>query len=318
MRSLFIGLAASALLCTACQPAENETDTGTEADTSAEPEATSSETTDQNAGAAGTDVEAAWPDAPVDLVQLWTLDGFSAPEGVALAPDGNYFISNVAGNGDAEDGSGWISKISPFGEMIEAEFATGLDAPKGMVVDRGLLYVADINKIRVINSSDGSLLRTIDVEGADFLNDMTAWNAAVLASDSGTGRIYQLNGDEVSIWLEDERLQGANGLLPDGDRLLIATMGSGSLYEATAAGDLTEIASGMENADGIAIIDGGYLVSSWPGQIFHVTNDGEVSIALDTRAQSIFQNDLTLLNETVIVPNWMPGTVTAWKVDRVG
>ncbi|MGB3626866.1 MAG: hypothetical protein WA989_13610, partial [Henriciella sp.] len=150
---------------------------------------------------------------------------------------------------------------------------------------------------------------------ADFLNDMVAWNATVLVSDSGAGRIYRLTGDEVDVWLEDERLAGVNGLTGDGDRLLIATMSSGSLYSVTEAMELQEIASGMVNADGIGVIEGGYLVSSWPGQIFHVSEGGEVSQALDTRSQSTFQNDLTILNETVIVPNWMPGTVTVWKVD---
>lgn len=318
MRLLFIGLAASALLCAACQPSGNEASEAGEPNAPVETESTATDDSETDSEEADTETAVTWPDAPVDLVQLWTLEGFSAPEGVALAPDGNYFISNVSGNGNDADGSGWISKISPFGEMLESEFATGLDAPKGMVVDRGLLYVADINRIRVINSSDGSLLKTIDVDGADFLNDMTAWNATVLVSDSGAGRIFSLSGDEVDVWLEDERLAGANGLLPDGDRLLIATMSSGSLYEVTEAKQLNEIASGMENADGIAIIDGGYLVSSWPGQVFHVSDAGEVSQVLDTRAQATFQNDLTLLNDTVIVPNWMPGTVTAWRIETGG
>lgn len=254
-------------------------------------------------------------EAPVSLVQLWSLGGFSDPEGVAEGPDGNYFISNVAGTGDAADGTGWISVISPFGEMIEPQFAMGLNAPKGMVVDRGVLYVADINQIRMIDAREGTILRTLDVDGAEFLNDMVSWNATVLASDSGTGRIYRLTGDEADTWLEDERLAGANGLTADADRLLIATMDSGSLYEVTAAKELKEIASGMKNADGIGVIDGGYLVSSWPGQVWFVSDDGETSKVLDTQADGIFQNDLTILNDTVIVPNWRPGTVTAWKVD---
>ncbi|MGB3627119.1 MAG: hypothetical protein WA989_14910, partial [Henriciella sp.] len=168
MRSIFIALAAATALCTACQPTSDDPTAAGQAETPSEPDTAGNEPAEADADDAETKAAANWPDAPIDLVQLWTLDGFSDPEGVALAPDGNYFISNVSGNGDAADGSGWISKISPFGEMIEAEFATGLDAPKGMIVDRGLLYVADINKIRVIHTSDGSLLRTSEVEGADF------------------------------------------------------------------------------------------------------------------------------------------------------
>ena len=273
------------------------------------------QTSETSAPSDTADGTAATTEAPVSLVQLWSLGGFSDPEGVAEGPDGNYFISNVAGTGDAADGTGWISVISPFGEMIEPQFATGLNAPKGMVVDRGVLYVADINQIRMVDAREGTILRTLDVEGAEFLNDMVSWNATVPASDSGTGRIYRLAGDEADVWLEDERLAGANGLTADADRLLIATMDSGSLYEVTAAKDLKEIASGMKNADGIGVIDGGYLVSSWPGQVWFVSDAGETSKVLDTQADGIFQNDLTILNDTVIIPNWRPGTVTAWKVE---
>ena len=39
----------------------------------------------------------------------------------------------------------------------------------------------------------------------------------------------------------------------------------------------------MENADGIAVLDdGSYLVSSWPGLIWHVTQDGATTEIHDT------------------------------------
>ncbi len=198
--------------------------------------------------------------------------------------------------------------------MIEPQFAAGMDAPQGMVVDRGILYVADIDRIHLVDPDDGTLMRSLDVDGAESLNDMAAWNASLVISDSPTGRIYRLSGDELSVWLEDDRLKGANGLTPDGDRLLVSTMTSGSLYEVTEAMNLNQIATGMKNADGVGIIDGGYLVSSWPGQVWHVTEDGEVSQVMNTQAQGILQNDLTVFGDTVIIPNWMPGSVTAWKV----
>ena len=134
-------------------------------------------------------------------------------------------------------------------------------------------------------------------------------------SDSGSARIFQVDVNGYKEWLADERLAGVNGLTPDGDRLLIATMSSGSLFETLGARDLTEIATGMENADGIAVLDdGSYLVSSWPGQIWHVTADGETSELHDTQDIPVYQNDLTRVGDLIIVPNWEPGTVTAWRI----
>ena len=290
-------LTAAALFLAACQPADDTPP----AEAAPAPQIDTAPATPEN--------------APVSLTEKWVATGFSAPEGVAAAPGGGYFISNVAGNGGEKDGSGWVSKLSGDGEIEAEQFAIGMDAPKGMAVDRGILYVADLDRIHLVDPDDGTLLRTLTIEGAEGLNDMTVWNASVLVADSQTGRIYRLSGDEADIWLEDERLAGVSGLTSNGDRLLIATMESGSLYEITEAKTLNEIATGMKNADGIGVLESGYLVSSWPGQVWHVSKDGKTTEILNTQANGILQNDLTLIGDTLIIPNWMPGTVTAWTVE---
>ncbi len=96
-------------------------------------------------------------------------------------------------------------------------------------------------------------------------------------------------------------------------------MTSGTLLEATAKGGWRTIATGMEDADGIGVIEGkrgGFLVSSWPGKVHHVSKKGAVTTALDTTAEKIFQNDLTMIDGLVIVPNWEPETVTAWRLKK--
>ena len=267
------------------------------------------------------DIEAAAPPAAETvaavpaLEQLWIAEGFEAPEGIALAPDGNYFVSNVRGEGSEKDGDGYVSKISPDGELIEKYFAAKLNGPKGMAVKDGVLYVADIDEVVTFDATTGHDRKAIKVPGADFLNDVTVWGDRVLVSDSGKGEIIDVSGETPAVWMTDERFGGINGLLGDGDRLLVSTMTTGSLFSVSADGEITEIAAGMENADGIGIVPGGgYMVSSWPGQIHYVSEDGTVTTVLDETAASIMQNDLTEFGDIVIVPNWVPGTVTAWKV----
>lgn len=251
------------------------------------------------------------------LEQRWVASGFSAPEGVAPAPGGGYFISNVAGEGAAKDGEGWVSILSKDGDIATERFIEGLDAPKGMAVQDGLLFVADIDRVRIYNAETGAAAGDIAIEGARFLNDATTWQGAVFVSDSANARIHRIADGEAIAWLEDERLGGVNGLLGDGDTLLISTMTSGSLFSADSNGTLTEIATGMTNADGIGIVPGGgWLVSSWPGEIHYVSPDGAVTQLLDTQEDEILQNDLTMFGDMVIVPNWRPGTVTAWRVAR--
>ena len=253
-------------------------------------------------------------DGPAQLEEAWVTPGFSAPEGVAF--DGEtLFISNVAGEANAKDGEGWVSRVSQTGELLEEKWVSSLNAPKGMAVRDGKLFVSDFDAYHVIDIASGEVENTYTVEGAGFLNDITVWQGGVYMSDSGTARIFQIDVNGYKEWLADERLGGVNGLTADGDRLLIATMSSGSLFETRGARDLTEIASGMENADGIAVLDdASYLVSSWPGQIWHVSRTGKTTEILNTQDAPVFQNDLTRVGDLIIVPNWEPGTVTAWRL----
>ena len=82
-----------------------------------------------------------------------------------------------------------------------------------------------------------------------------------------------------------------------------------------AAGFVAPRSGGMIDADGIAVLSpGSFLVSRWPGRIWHVAPGGKVTSMLDTEAGGVNQNDLTGVDNLIVVPNWSPGTVTAWRV----
>ena len=65
---------------------------------------------------------------------VWRLEGFKNPESTLVSRVGDHiYVSNVNGAPTEKDGNGFISKISPDGKMIKADWATGLNAPKGYV-----------------------------------------------------------------------------------------------------------------------------------------------------------------------------------------
>ena len=197
--------------------------------------------------------EAAAQTRPV-LEPLWIAEGFSAPEGVARTPDGAYFISNVGG--EEIDGDGYVSILGTDGTLISERFIDALDGPKGMAVHEGVLYVADNTRVRAFDAATGEARDVIDIPDAKFLNDATVWNGDVYVSDSATARIWRLTADGPSLWREGEDLNGVNGLLGVGDAMLISTMTSGSLFEATTDGGWRTIATGMIDADGIGVVPG--------------------------------------------------------------
>jgi len=251
------------------------------------------------------------------LEQLWVQTGFDAPEGAALGPDGNYFISNVAGDASVRDGSGFVSKIAEDGTVLMLRWAEGLDAPTGMVVHEDILYVADRAGVVSFDAHIGTRLADFPIAEAQFLNDMTVWQGEVLVSDSGTASIHRITPEGAELFATSPDWQGINGILGDEDRLLIATMQEGYLIEYTGPDAQRIIARGMTDADGIGLVPGGgYLVSSWKGRIHYAAEDGQVTTLIDTEAQGVLQNDLSIFGDVVIVPNWEPGTVTAWRVVR--
>ncbi|MGJ8560521.1 MAG: ATP/GTP-binding protein [Litorimonas sp.] len=270
-------------------------------------------------------IEAPTPAQPLSLTELWVLDGFDAPESVVKAGDGTMlYVSNVGGEGTTKDNNGVISKIGIDGTMIDRNWVAGTDAmplngPKGMALIGDTLVVADIDHVVMMDVSSGEITSRTPIADAVFLNDAAAGpNGTTLISDSGTGRIHIIENGVASLWLEDARLDGINGLQMEGNRLLVTTMSAGELLSVDLATKaITGLATGMDNADGIGLrADGSYIISSWPGQVWHV-RDGEVPTLLqDTTGDTpTFMNDILLSGETLITPNWMPGTVRGYGVE---
>jgi len=248
---------------------------------------------------------------------VWRLEGLADPESVALAADGRtLYVANVAGEGEVKDGNGFISRVSTGGKMLQRDWVTGLDAPKGAAVAGGKLYVSDIDKLVEIDTVSGKIVARYPAPGATFLNDVgVAPDGTVLVADSGTGRIFALQGGAMVVWSADAQLKSVNGLLPEPDRLLVTTMEGKLLAMDYRTRAVTVRASGLGQADGIARADGdNYLVSEWPGRLYYVRPDGRFSTVMDSRARETYINDFIRVGDLLIVPNWKPGSLTAYRI----
>ena len=248
---------------------------------------------------------------------VWRLDGLSDPESVALAADGrSLYVANVAGEGDVRDGNGFISRISMGGKMLQRQWVTGLDAPKGAIVAGGRLYVSDIDKLVEIDTATAKVVARYPAPGATFLNDVAvAPDGTVLAADSGAGRIFALKAGTMTVWSAEAELKSVNGLLPEPGRLLVTTMEGKLLSMDYGTRAAKVLATGLGQADGVARADGeNYLVGEWPGRLFYVSPDGQKKTLLDSRAGETYINDFIKVGDLLIVPNWKPGSVTAYRM----
>ena len=196
-----------------------------------------------------------------------------------------YFVSSINGKPGDADANGFISKIGPDGKVLDLKWvdgtkkATALNAPKGLGIAGGVLYVADLTFVRMFDAKTGAPKGKIAIPGATFLNDITtSADGTVYVSDSGikfgkdgvepTGSdsVYELKAGHAKKLIADKDLGHPNGLIADDKGgVWVVTFGSGELYYVGKDGkkDATQkLPSG--SLDGIVkLADGTVLVSSW-------------------------------------------------------
>ena len=165
------------------------------------------------------------------LQPLWSLMGdFAAPESAYYHAGSNaVFVSSINGQILEKDGNGYISRLSPDGKMVNAKWVTGLHGPKGLRSVGGTLWVSDIDEVVAIDIATARITSRVKVDGAQFLNDLaTAPDGTVYVSDSNLARIYTVKDGKSSIFVEGaNQVDVPNGLLVDGTRLIVGTIGVG-------------------------------------------------------------------------------------------
>ncbi|WP_084420018.1 NHL repeat-containing protein [Henriciella litoralis] len=288
----------SLLLASACQPADSPAE-----DASVPPE---TEIDVEDSTDAPATHQTSREPSPVALTENWAATGLPNPSAVTPSDEGGLFVAGMS------DGTGQIHRLSSDGKIIARDYATGLSKPSGLQMDRGFLYVADTDEIKVLHRLDGTELKSIPVSGATRLSGIAAWNASLMIAEPSAGRIYRLSGDDVGIWMEDARLEGVSSLTADQNRLVFASSKTGSLYEVTESKELKELATGLMAPDGVAIIDDGYLVSSLVGGLYFIDADGA---SFDLKMPEV-RGPLLSMGDMTIGLSPKPGTVTAWSIEK--
>lgn len=198
----------------------------------------------------------------------------------SIISDGKfYYVSDIgaAMQSTAKDGDGAIVKLSADGQVLSANIAkVSLDAPKGSAIIKGRLYVADVDKIRVISLASGEQVSVIDFSAynTSFLNDVVAKDAHTLfVTASDLGKIFEVQlGSTPVIKDSGIDLPMTNGLSYDAhqQRLYLNTMGAqgngevGFIRWQDGKAVYTRIGSDSGIFDGLAIPDKNtLLVSDW-------------------------------------------------------
>jgi len=288
------------------------------------------------------------------MEKVWeTATELKTPESVIYVPNENVlFVSNIDGAPDGKDNQGFISKASPLnGSIIELNWVTGLNAPKGMTITNNnitnntLLYVSDITDLVEIDVNSGKIINRYNAPGSAFLNDVASDNQGyVYVSDTVTNTIYRLDtknlGDNstnnsnasLQVWLQTPELNGPNGLYVDNsnNKLIVASLGAFSNPAGSIrVVDLQNRTVNSLGNEGTAVPIGGldgieadstgryyYVTDNAGGKLYVVNSNGTGYETLDLQNQGAADLGVILDENLIIIPMMQDNKLEAYRMIR--
>ena len=207
------------------------------------------------------------------------IEGLHTPESAFVVPvSGEVYVSSMvaAATGDSRfnttDGTGFITQLRPGGQIddlqwVESTKAAPLHSIKGVCVLGGVLYVADIDRVRRISVGTVRTLDPIVIGGASMLNDVATDGKVVYVSDTVTGKIHRIDGESHTTIAG---AGSANGMAFFGGKMFCVSWELHDIYEVDPTGKTAPQAFGLadkfKGLDGIVILpDGQFVVSDLKG-----------------------------------------------------
>jgi len=263
-----------------------------------------------------------------EINKIWELENLEAPESVVFY-NGHFYVSNVSGQPAEKNGQGFVSKINENGEIVELKWLKGFNAPKGLGIFKNKLYVADIDRVAVVDIDSGTIEKWHEADGATFLNDVEISNDGIvyITDTFGGNAIYQLKNDQINLLIKDDLLDYPNGLKLRGNILYVASWGvvtNPETFETEIPGSLlavnlqnksiSKINSKIGNLDGLINYKDGFIASDWiAGKLLFINITGETQELIDLNPGTA---DIEYLENKnmLLVPQMLDGKLVAYKI----
>lgn len=255
------------------------------------------------------------------LEEVWATDAvLKTPESVIFDEKRNVlYVANVNENPWEKDGNGFVSRLSPTGEVLDLEWVTGFSGPKGMAIIDDTLYVADLDEVGVIDLEKGALINKIKIDGAEGINDITPDNeGGFFISDSNRGKLYRYQNGEMAVF-HDDTPGRPNGVFVIKDQLLVAFSKTNEFTSFDISNPEKKIiATAIGAGDGVTPTNdpNRFLVSDWNGEIFIIDLEGNKQSLLKTKDQGKNTADIWFIAEQnlVLVPTFFDNRIVAYRL----
>lgn len=239
------------------------------------------------------------------------------PESVLYDAGRNQiYVSNINGKPTDKDANGFISLLDTSGKINKLKWVTGMHAPKGMTQNDSLLYVTDIDRIIIIDINQAKIVKMLDVPDAEFLNDMAMLpTGEIIVSDMAKNQLLIFDGNQVSVWLEDELLEKPNGLAFFKESLYVGTKHNILKVNYTTKKPKVHVEE-VGPVDGLVAIGANkFVVSDWSGRVM-IAGLNEKIFLQNTAEQNIQAADLGYIpgEKLVLIPTFFDNRVVAKRL----
>lgn len=236
------------------------------------------------------------------LTKAWETEKvFLTPESVLFDPKRDVlYVTNFDNTANLREKdptkyTGYISKVSLEGDVIEQKWITGLHAPTGMTIYNDKLYTTERRNLTEIDIQSGKILNQFPIPNPDFPNDLTVsedgdfYITDTSPSDNFASRIYRYKDGAFDIWQQGIEVFRPNGAHIHENKLYFGGNPGDGNFKCIdlKTGRMQKIASlGAGVIDGIRPDgEGNFFVSHWEGLLYHVTSDGNVIELMNATGQ---------------------------------
>lgn len=242
----------------------------------------------------------------MEIKKLWALQDIQAvnnPESVYY--DAKRECLYVVNTTDGASKTGFVSKISLYGKVLDTAFTQGLLAPRGSIIKGDSLFVNQLQTLTEIDCDSGKVVSEYYNAEAVLLNDPAVDNQGnVYSSDISGDAIFRLRDGIFERWLvEREGLAWPNGLRAEGDKLYLCPWGIGDSNWVTEVPsnmkvidlntkEITDLgcAARIGPLDGLEQFDEGHFIVNnwWYGRVYVVDKvTGEAELVLENGLMSM-------------------------------
>jgi hypothetical protein len=273
------------------------------------------------------------PPGPWRVVGESTIGGIAFPESAGCDREQNVvYVSQFGGSElkpDEKDGQGFISKLAPDGRILEARaFPDVMNKPKGIWVERGRLWVTDIDGVWIYDTASKKG-RKLPIPGIQFANDAAVIGDTLFVSDNRSDQLFQVEPADflassvepkVTVALSKKGIN-PNGIWPSrAGTLLLVGYGAADqprgVHALSPTGETRELSAPLGQLDGVyELRDGtGLLVTDWKsGTLSRWTPQGGMQpLAGDFKGPA----DFCVMGTRVYVPDLVKGELRIVALGR--